>query len=106
MSGRTMKACELIGEEGQFRLPGGRTIYTNVMYDCATARSDRPRMARLVSKQINRWVDWDQEVEVLSHEADLNIGDKCPSCGGELVDGGGPEAVICRRCRDEWPTEP
>lgn len=59
-------AYELIGHEGKFRLPGGRTTYTAVMYDTGTARSDRPRLARLETKgglhQVNRWVDWDQPI--------------------------------------------
>jgi hypothetical protein len=63
-------AHELIGHEGQFRLPGGRAIYSDVMYDDVASRSDRPRLARLDStptglRQINRWVDWEQPVEVL-----------------------------------------
>lgn len=68
---RTARAYELIGHEGQFRLPGGRVIYTDVMYNEATARSDRVRLARIAVKdgglhQVNRWVNWDQEIEVLT----------------------------------------
>jgi len=67
----TRPAHELIGEEGLFRLPGGRTVYEAVMYDEATARGSRPRLARLDTsrggiRQVNRWVDWDQPVEVIS----------------------------------------
>ena len=63
-------AYELIGEEGRFRLPGGRTVYEAVTYDEARARGSRPRLARLDTsdggiRQVNRWVDWDQPVEVL-----------------------------------------
>jgi hypothetical protein len=66
----TRPACELIGQEGAFRLPGGRTVYEAVMYDEATARGDRPRLARLDTssggiRQINRWVDWDQPIEII-----------------------------------------
>lgn len=65
-----MPAWELIGEDGSFRLPGGRALYDAVMYNDATARSDRVRLARLVATpegiyQLNRWVDWDQPIEVL-----------------------------------------
>lgn len=63
-------ACELIGSEGRYRLPGGRAEYEAVMYDEATARGSRPRLARLEVtadgiRQVNRWVDWDQPVEVI-----------------------------------------
>jgi hypothetical protein len=44
---------------------GRRAVYEAVMFDAATARGDRVRLARLdVSsgrlRQINRYVDWDQ----------------------------------------------
>jgi hypothetical protein len=63
-------AYELIGHEGVFRLPGGRATYSDVMYDDAASRSDRPRLARLDPtptglRQVNRWIDWEQPVEVL-----------------------------------------
>ena len=63
-------ACDLIGHEGEFRLPGGRTVYSDVMYDDASARSDRPRLAYLKSTkdglhQVNRYVGWNDLVEVL-----------------------------------------
>jgi hypothetical protein len=71
----TRPAGELIGHEGAFRLPGGRTTYEAVMYDEATARGDRPRLARLDTssgsiRQVNRWVDWDQPVEIISDETE------------------------------------
>lgn len=66
----TQPACELIGHEGEFRLPGGRRIYSDVMYDDASARSDRVRLAYLQPQtdglhQVNRYVDWNQPIEVL-----------------------------------------
>ena len=66
----TQPACELIGHEGQFRLPGGRAVYDAVMYDGASARGVRPRLARLDTsrgyiRQINRYVDWDDPIEVI-----------------------------------------
>jgi hypothetical protein len=71
----TSPACELIGHEGQFRLPGGRRIYTNVLYNDASARGDRVRLAYLQPeadglRQVNRWVGWEQPVEVIQdHDA-------------------------------------
>lgn len=70
---RIVPAWDLIGQEGRFRLPGGRTVYEAVMYDDATSRSDRPRLARIDTSrgylhQINRWVDWEQPIEVLGDE--------------------------------------
>ena len=67
---RVVPACELIGASGAFRLLGGRTVYDPVMFDAATVRGDRVRLVRLdVSsgrlRQINRYVDWDQPLEVL-----------------------------------------
>lgn len=72
---RIVPACELIGSEGQFRVPGGRTIYDAVMFNDATARGSRVRLARLAVtergvRQVNRWIDWDAPIEVLSHEDD------------------------------------
>lgn len=66
----TKQAYDLIGAEGRFRLPGGRTIYEAVCYLGDRARSSRVRLARLVAdddglRQINRYVDWDQPIEVL-----------------------------------------
>lgn len=72
----TVPACELIGHEGEFRLPGGRATYEAVCYDDATARSDRARLCRITPvedtltgwmglRQVNRYVDWDQPVEVI-----------------------------------------
>jgi hypothetical protein len=63
-------AYELIGHEGVFRLPGGRATYEAVEYNDAYARGSRPRLARLEARpggihQINRWVDWEQPIEVL-----------------------------------------
>lgn len=62
-------AFELIGQEGTFRTLGGRVDYEAVCYNDATARSDRPRLVRLEPTvhgifQVNRWVDWDQDIEV------------------------------------------
>jgi hypothetical protein len=72
MSTRT--AWELIGHEGQFRLPGGRAVYEAVMYDEASARGIRPRLARLETRgglrQVNRWVDPDQPVEVIADDTE------------------------------------
>jgi hypothetical protein len=71
-------ACDLIGHEGRFRLPGGRTVYEAVLYDEATARGARPRLARLETagglRQVNRWVDWDQPVEVIAGPDDQETG--------------------------------
>ena len=66
----TKRACELIGHEGTFRLPGGRADYEAVLYNDATSRGERVRLARLESTpeglhQVNRWVDWDQPIEVI-----------------------------------------
>jgi hypothetical protein len=66
----TQPACELIGNEGVFRLPGGRTLYEAVMFNDATARGDRPRLVRLEARpgglhQVDRYVDWDQPIEVI-----------------------------------------
>jgi hypothetical protein len=66
----TRTAWDLIGHDGQFRLPGGRAVYEAVMYDEASARGDRPRLARVETRgglrQVNRWVDADQLIEVLA----------------------------------------
>jgi hypothetical protein len=64
-------ACDLIGHEGWFRLPGGNAVYGAVMFNDATARGDRPRLVRLEARadglhQVNRYVDWDAPVEVLA----------------------------------------
>ena len=65
-------AWELIGHEGRFRLPGGRAVYEAVMYDEASARGTRPRLARLETRgglrQVNRWVDPDQLIEVIDDD--------------------------------------
>jgi hypothetical protein len=63
-------AWDLIGHEGTFRLPGGRSTYEAVMYNDATARGSRPRLVRLEARpggihQVDRYVDWEQPVEVL-----------------------------------------
>lgn len=93
MATTTQPANALIGHEGEFRLPGGRTVYEGVCWDSATARGDRPRLARVVTvtedgrhylHQVNRWVDWDQPIEVLvDYDADdaYGPGDDCASCG-------------------------
>jgi hypothetical protein len=64
----TQPAYELIGHEGVFRLPGGRTLYEAVLYNIA-GQGVRPRLARLDTSrglhQVNRYVDWDQPVEVI-----------------------------------------
>lgn len=64
-----VRAWDLIGHDGSFRLAGGRTIYEAVMYNEATARSTRVRLVRLDTggglHQVNRWVDPDTPVEVL-----------------------------------------
>lgn len=73
----TKPAWDLIGEEGTFRLPGGRATYEAVLYNDATARRSRVRLARLVAttpdglRQVNRWVDWEQLIEVLTPESEL-----------------------------------
>jgi hypothetical protein len=66
----TKPACELIGHEGTFKLPGGHATYEAVMYNEARTKSYRPRLARLEStpegiRQVNRYVDWDQPIEVI-----------------------------------------
>lgn len=66
---RLVAAWELIGHEGKFMLPGGHQVYEAVMYDTVTARGSRPRLARLETKdgtvrQVNRWVDPEQLIEV------------------------------------------
>ena len=63
-------AWELIGETGVFRVPGGRATYTDVMYNEATARTDRVQIARLDAgenglRQVTRWIEPDQELEIL-----------------------------------------
>lgn len=60
-------AYELIGREGQFRLPGGHRVYEAALYNDARARSDRVRLAYLTPelRQVNRYVDWESPVEVL-----------------------------------------
>lgn len=68
-------ACELIGDEGEFRLPGGRATYEAVMCNLATARGDRVRLCRLEATdrglhQVNRYVDWDQPIEVLERSGE------------------------------------
>lgn len=69
--GRQVPAYELIGHEGVYRLPGGRARYEAVLYNDATARGTRVRLARLEATadgglhQVNRWVDWDAIVEVI-----------------------------------------
>jgi hypothetical protein len=72
-SRRIEKAWDLIGEEGQFRLIGGRSTYEAVMYNDATAKSNKVRLAKLVAdphrygiRQVNRYVDPDTLVEVLA----------------------------------------
>jgi hypothetical protein len=71
----TQPAYMLIGHEGAFRLPGGRKVYEAVMFNEATARSDRIRLASLDAAdgrlhQVNRWVDWDQPIEVITDRED------------------------------------
>jgi hypothetical protein len=66
----TKRACELIGHEGTFKLPGGHATYEAVMYNEARTDSYRPRLARLEATpegihQVNRYVDWDQPIEVI-----------------------------------------
>jgi hypothetical protein len=69
---QVVEAHTLIGDEGAFRIPGGRTVYEAVMLDLATARNlNKVRLARLATdggrlRQINRYVDWDAPIEVLS----------------------------------------
>jgi hypothetical protein len=63
-------AFELIGHEGQFKLPGGKQVYEAVLYNEGSARTDRVRLAYLKTTadgfhQVNRWIDWDQPIEVL-----------------------------------------
>lgn len=61
-------AWDLIGQEGAFRIRGGRSVYEAAFY--APRDGNRVRLARLVAtergiRQINRWVDPDTEIEVL-----------------------------------------
>jgi hypothetical protein len=64
-----VKAWDLIGDEGSFRIKGGRTVYEAVMYNEATARGDKVRLARVETcdgiRQVNRWVDPDTLIEVI-----------------------------------------
>ena len=71
----TVPAYELVGSEGIFRLPGGRTTYEAVMYNDATQRSDRIRLVKLEARQsglhqIERYVDWEQDIEVVRNFTD------------------------------------
>lgn len=98
----TAAAWELIGQEGIFRLPGGRATYGAVMYCTATARSDRPRLARLDAgpagiRQVNRWVDPDAVVEVLA----IAIA-TCEACGGACYWSICQDCWICDLCGFEW----
>jgi hypothetical protein len=61
----TITAWELIGDEGEFRIVGGRTVYSDVCSNGGTVR-----LCRLVAKdgrihQINRYVDPDTQIEVI-----------------------------------------
>ncbi len=58
------------GETAGVRIKGGRTVYEAVMFNDG-ARSEKPRLARLDTsdgylRQVNRWVDADTIVEVVS----------------------------------------
>jgi hypothetical protein len=81
----TRPAFELIGHEGSFRLPGGRSLYDAVMYDDARAKGSRPRLARLEARdgglhQVNRYVDWEQPIEVLvDYDEDEETQDSEPT---------------------------
>jgi len=65
----TCQAWDLIGYEGSFRIAGGRTVYEAVLYNDASAKGDKVRLARLDTRhglrQINRWVEPDTPIEVL-----------------------------------------
>lgn len=68
----SVEAWELIGSEGSYRLPGGRATYDAVQFDIERSRGDRPRLSRLESRlgglhQVDRWIDWDQQIEVLEY---------------------------------------
>jgi hypothetical protein len=68
-------AWQMIGWEGNcgtFRIVGGRAIYTDIMYNCATARSDNVKLCRLGNEQgigineVKQYVDADTKIEILS----------------------------------------
>lgn len=62
----TTTAWDLIGDEGEFRIVGGRTVYSDV----CSYNGETVRLCRLVAKdgrihQINRYVDPDTQIEVI-----------------------------------------
>jgi hypothetical protein len=63
----TVPAHLLIGRSGTYRISGGRAIYTDVDYNCSTARTDKVKVWRWdPGRPITlRYVDWDQSIEVL-----------------------------------------
>lgn len=75
--GRVTSAWNLIGAEGEFRIRGGRALYEDVYRgDERQPRSDRVTLRRLdpvddgTLRQINRWVDPDEEIEVFAIDGD------------------------------------
>lgn len=75
-------AYELVGHEGVFRLPGGRSTYSDVMIKDGGSAI---RLARLEPRvtpdghhylhQINRYIEWEQLVEVIvDHTENYNRG--------------------------------
>lgn len=72
MTTTTTPAYELVGHEGIFRLPGGRSTYSDVIVKDG---GDAIRLARLEPRttpegehylhQVDRYIAWDQPVEVL-----------------------------------------
>lgn len=103
----TSPAYLLIGETGEFKLPGGRTVYEGVLFNAETARGDRVRLARVTSvvidgqpylHQINRWVNWTQDIEV--HKLDEDDWRPCATCLGRCywVD----DQWVCDACGDEF----
>lgn len=64
------KAWELTGDEGEFRLVGGRATYTNVMHRVRRNGDDQLYLARLEAVDggglhvVARDVDWDADIVV------------------------------------------
>ena len=73
--GRVTSAWNLIGAEGEFRIRGGRALYDDV-YLGDGSRTDRVLLRRLDPvddgrvRQINRWVNPDEEIEVFAIDGD------------------------------------
>jgi hypothetical protein len=69
---KTASAWDLIGAVGEFRIQGGRAIYTDVLWSDERSKADRVLLARLEAdlRQVNRRVDPDTQIEVLAIDGD------------------------------------